>query len=149
MNVGLESFSISQSVFLEKVGQDLGFGVRIKGAKDTGKDVVRVWTDTEKWQFSLVGLIDDEQVITVEKVEIQSFGSSVQYMKLIAIHSEPELEIDLQKLSPNFAELAEVTADEAKLFMEGYMQSSVNRTLTQQLFTSFANEKDVQHWLSL
>ncbi|KXK27459.1 MAG: hypothetical protein TR69_WS6001000336 [candidate division WS6 bacterium OLB20] len=80
MNVGLEAFSISQSVFLEKVGQDLSFGVRIKGSRDTGKDVVRVWTDTQSWQFSLMGLIDDEQVITVERVEIQSFGSSVQYM---------------------------------------------------------------------
>ncbi|MBW7953712.1 MAG: hypothetical protein QY330_00740 [Candidatus Dojkabacteria bacterium] len=149
MQVGLDTFNISYNVFMSKVGKDLSVGVRIKASTDTKKDVVRVWTDTKNWQFSLVGLIDEDANISIERVEIQSFGDSLAYLKLIAIHEKPSFKIDLQKLGSGFAELAQVSNDEAQIFLDNYMQSSVNLTLTEQLFSDYAKDENTKSWLTL
>ncbi|KXK08741.1 MAG: hypothetical protein UZ20_WS6002000746 [candidate division WS6 bacterium OLB21] len=103
----------------------------------------------KNWQFSLVGLIDEDANISIERVEIQSFGDSLAYLKLIAIHEKPSFKIDLQKLGSGFAELAQVSNDEAQIFLDNYMQSSVNLTLTEQLFSDYAKDENTKSWLTL
>lgn len=147
MKVELDALNISKAVFLDKIKTDLTPGVRVaSGNAAQNSTIVRAWTDTKDWQFSVLGLAMPGNLAAFERVEIQSFGESLVYMKLNAL-IDGELAIDFEKLSPNFAELAEVEADEAKLFMDGYMQSSFNRTLTSQLFEEFAQSKDYENWL--
>ncbi|MFQ5492674.1 MAG: hypothetical protein ACE5DX_00745 [Candidatus Dojkabacteria bacterium] len=147
MRATLQDFKLSKSVFLHKVINDLEFGVRVRTGSGDNKDVIRVWTDTKEWQFSMFGLVGDDHIIEVERAEIQSFGESLKYIKLILKHSELDTKIELQKLSPNFAELSEVSAPEAQGFIEGYMASTVNRTLTAKLFKEYARSEHQLNWL--
>lgn len=147
MKITLGQFNISNSVFLDKLSRDLEVGVRVKSGTGDNRDIVRVWTDTKGWQFSLYGIVIHEELIKPEKVEISSFGDSIKYLKLNMVKVNVEISIDMQKLSPNFAELSTVEEDEARDFLEGYMNSTVNRTLTEKLFEDFSKDKDQNIWL--
>jgi hypothetical protein len=145
MKIELGQFNIAHDTFLHKLTKDLEVGVRTKSGSDE-KDIVRVWTDSRDWQFSLLGEVV-HQSFQPNKVEIQSFGNSVKYIKLTVVRSNVQFQLDMLKLSPNFAELAAVTEDEAKIFLEGYLQSTVNLTLTKELFDYYATDKDQKSWL--
>lgn len=146
MKILLDQFNITIDDFLVKLGKDLDIGVRTKTGSDEN-DVIRVWTDTRNWQFSLLGVVPRTEVFQPQSVEIQSFGNSLKYIKLTVLKSGYDLALDMLKLSPNFAELSAVTDPEAKLFLEGYMQSTPNLTLTKELFDYYAGDKDQKSWL--
>lgn len=142
--------NISQDTLMEKIVSDLSFGVKIKGglAQEADQDIViRVWTDNQAWQFSLMGVTVDEQKIELEKIEIQSFGDSKKYIKLMGSYQGNELILSIDKLSFHFAQLATVSMDEAKEFLDGYMQSTINRTLTEQLFNEYSKNQNLTSWL--
>jgi len=145
MKVNLGQFNITKDNFELKLVKDLEVGVRTKSGSDAN-DVVRVWTDSREWQFSLLGVLTHMSK-SPEKVEIQSFGNSVKYIKLTVVRIGTQIDLDMLKLSPNFAELSAVTDAEAQGFLEGYLQSTVNLTLTKELFDYYAGDKDQKSWL--
>jgi len=152
MEFKLSDLNIAQSTFMEKILTDLHFGVKIKGGLTNGKSVkddivIRVWTDNRFWQFSLVGVSQDEKNIVLQKIEIQSFGESKKYIKLMGNYLNQEFQLSIEKLSSQFAQLATVNLDEAREFIEGYMESSINRTLTEQLFSEYVQNKNTSNWL--
>ena len=143
----ISEFNISSRTFIDKIKNDLEFGVKVQSGQKDCRDIIRVWTDTKDWQFSVLGLTNCEDQYLLEKVQIQSFGESKAYIQLILdVQSTPE-EVELKTLSSSFAELSSVDGRLAEEFMNGYMQSTFNKYLTEKLFDDLANDEDYLSWL--
>ncbi|HLD03729.1 MAG TPA: hypothetical protein VJC17_03075 [Candidatus Dojkabacteria bacterium] len=150
MEFKLSDLKIAQSTFLDKILNDLHFGVKVKSpiAPDDAEDIViRVWTDNRFWQFSLTGISADVRNIVLQRIEIQSFGQSKKYIKLNGAYLNQEIKLTIDKLGTQFAQLATVTLDEAREFIDGYMGSSINRTLTEQLFAEYVKNQNLSDWI--
>lgn len=150
MDFMLNDLNIAQSTFMEKILSDLHFGVKVKSdinEQEREDVIIMVWTDNRFWQFSLTGVSPDPRNIVLQHIEIQSFGASKKYIKLSGDYVNLELKLTIDKLSSHFAQLATVTIDEARDFLDGYMESTINRTLTEQLFAEYAQNQDVKTWV--
>src|SRR3990172_13087056 len=146
MEFKLSDLNIAQSTFLDKILNDLHFGVKVKSpinANDIEDIVIRVWTDNRFWQFSLTGTSKDEKNIVLQRIEIQSYGQSKKYIKLSGDYLNQEIKLTIDKLGTQFAQLATVSIDEAREFIDGYMESSINRTLTEQLFAEYVKNQNL------
>jgi len=150
MEFKLSDLNIAQSTFLDKILNDLHFGVKVKSpinANDIEDIVIRVWTDNRFWQFSLTGTSKDEKNIVLQRIEIQSYGQSKKYIKLSGDYLNQEIKLTIDKLGTQFAQLATVSIDEAREFIDGYMESSINRTLTEQLFAEYVKNQNLTDWI--
>lgn len=146
MKINLSDFNLTKKVFLDKANADLELGVSINAGQVTDQNITRVWTDAQGWQFSVLGIYITETK-ELEKLQIQSFGDSKSYIQLKTIILGDEPTFEVEKLSNAFAEFGNVDLPEADAFMQGYMGSTFNRSLTEELFDSFAKDQNYLNWL--
>lgn len=140
--------NITDGMFISKIKNDLKNGVKMKSGKADNQDIIRVWTDAKDWQFNISasGVFADE--INPEKIILESFGISKVYIILkTTIQNQQAQDMEIQKLSQKFGLFDEVQIAEAQNFIEGYINSTFNRYLTQTLFNEVATNKNYEDWL--
>ncbi|MEI7579590.1 MAG: hypothetical protein WCJ58_06205 [bacterium] len=144
MDVAIQTLGVSKEVFIEKVLKELKQGVKVKTGNVECIEVTRVWTDSPVWQFSILGLIEcDSQKL--ESIIIESIGISKSFLQL-KVRVE-EFLFKMERISKKFGELEGVPEEEARLFLDGFMESKFNRFLTAQLFKEMAEDENFQQWL--
>lgn len=127
---------------LKKISSDLEYGVKVLGDEHIKSDVIRVWTTLENIEFAINANSLQRFSIGLSSVEIQSFegeGKGALRLKVISRKgldtTFPEVDIMFSKLSRTFYDHGdEVSEEEQKLFLEGYLQSKPSKELTQKFF---------------
>jgi hypothetical protein len=144
MDVVISNIGVSKEVFIDKINNELKHGVKVRTGNIECVDIVRAWTDTKNWQFSLIGLYVCETK-KLESLMIQSIGVSKEYVQLkVRIEN---FDFKMERISNKFGVMQGISEKEAKEFMDGFMQSKFNRFLTEQLFKEMAADEDYQQWL--
>lgn len=144
----LTQLNIDTDLFLNKLKQDLEVGVEINSSNMDRTKLVKVWTDSEGWEFLVVGLLKSKEVSSVFAVEVQAQGVSKNFLKLnidLQEYSSPIM--NFEKLAQSFAQVEQVTVEEAEDFVGAYLNSTFNRTKTAELFNELAHDKNYFTWL--
>lgn len=147
MQFDLSKASLSNTVLMDKVSSDVDQGVRLHTSTNNKLEVARSWTDTENWQFSVTGLLHVDPIAELKKFEIQSYGYSKAYVKLDGQFNDLELVVTLERLGEGFAQIEDVEDKVIIEFLEEYMASTFNRTMTEKMFEEYAEDEDYFHWL--
>lgn len=145
--ITLSKLNMDDDVLLLKVKSDLKQGVQIDSYNLEETQVTQVWTDSPNWQFMVAGLSSKNEDDNILAVEIQSIGLSKLFIKLHIDLSKNSFKVQFQKLSEVFAQIDMVSIEEASEFIDAYMISTFNRTLTGKLFNNLAYDKNYFHWL--
>lgn len=144
----LKQFNISDGMFISKLKSDLGQGVQIDSSNFEHTRLTKVWTDTKEWQFVIIGLSESNDLESLTACEIQSTGQSKMFFRMKAIIKDGVVTSKFQKLGQSFAQTELVEPAEAQEFIEAYIESTFNRTLTGELFEELAHDKNYFSWLS-
>lgn len=144
----LDQFNIDDSLFLIKVKKDLGQGVQIDSSNFEHTRLTQVWTDSRGWQFVVIGLSEGHGMETLTAVEIQSTGESKMFLRMKAKINNGSIAPVFEKLGASFAQTEVVEMTEAEEFINAYIVSTFNRTLTSELFDELAHDKNYFSWLS-
>ncbi len=146
-NINLAQLNIDQDLFMNKIIKDLGQGVQINSSNAQQTNITKVWTDSPGWQFVVIGLTKTDKLDTLFAVEIQSTGQSQSFMRMKINLKVNEPSISFQKLAQAFAQVEDISIEEAQMFTENYFKSTFNRTLTSELFDELSQDKDYFNWL--
>lgn len=146
--ITFDTLKVSPDTFLDKVKKDLSLGVKIDSSNIEHTQLTKVWTDSEGWQFIIIGLSNLALSEELTAVEIQSTGQSKMFLRMKIKITDSAPEIKFQKLALAFAQVEEVTPTEAVEFLDAYLKSTFNRTLTSELFDELAHDKNYFNWLS-
>lgn len=146
-NINLAQLNIDQDLFMNKIIKDLGQGVQINSSNAQQTNITKVWTDSPGWQFVVIGLTKTDKLDTLFAVEIQSTGQSQSFMRMKINLKVNEQSISFQKLAQAFAQVEDISIEEAQVFTENYFKSTFNRTLTSELFDELSQDKDYFNWL--
>lgn len=146
--ITLKQLNIDADLFLNKIKADLRQGVQIDSSNLENTQLTKVWTDSEGWQFVIIGLSKTKDIDTLAAVEIQSTGQSKMFLRMKVKFEKDELTPKFQKLGQAFAQTEEVSQQEASEFIDAYVVSTFNRTLTSELFNELAHDKNYFNWLS-
>lgn len=146
--ITLKQLNIDTDLFLTKIKTDLRQGVQIDSSNQEHTQLTKVWTDSEGWQFVIIGLSETKDIETLSAVEIQSTGESKMFLRMKVKLKKGELVTKFQKLGQAFAQTEKVSAQEASEFIDAYIISTFNRTLTSELFDELAHDKNYFSWLS-
>ena len=147
-NLTLKQLNISDVVFLNKVIGDLQQGVHIDSSNNENVQLTKVWTDTVGWQFVIIGLSNKDSLNDLSGVEIQSTGQSKRLLRLRSkLDKDKQVNINFQKLAQTFAQIEKVSHVESLDFIDAYMRSTFNRTLTQKLFDELSHDENYFNWL--
>lgn len=146
--ITFDTLKISPDGLLDKINADIKQGVTIDSSNVDNTKLTKVWTDSEGWQFVIIGLHDNLNQGLLKAVEVQSTGQSVVFLRMKIEIQNPVPSISFQKLSLKFAQIEEVTIAEAQVFVEEYMKSKFNRTLTSELFDELSHDKNYFKWLN-
>lgn len=144
----LDQFNIDDTLFLTKVKKDLSQGVQIDSSNFEHTRLTKVWTDSPGWQFVVIGLSDGHEMDSLTAVEIQSTGQSKMFLRMKAKMDKGKIVPVFEKLGASFAQTEEVEMTEAQEFIDAYIVSTFNRTLTSELFDELAHDKNYFSWLS-
>lgn len=146
-NINLAELNIDQDMFMNKIIKDLGQGVQINSSNAQQTNLTKVWTDSPGWQFVVIGLTKTDKLDTLFAVEIQSTGQSKSFMRMKINLQVNEPSISFQKLAQAFAQVEDISIEEAQIFTENYFRSTFNRTLTSELFDELSHDKNYFNWL--
>ena len=80
--ITFDSLKISPDKLLDKVKLDLQQGVTIDTSNVELTELTKVWTDSEGWQFVIIGLSTLKPENTLKAVEIQSTGQSKLFLRM-------------------------------------------------------------------
>lgn len=146
--MNLTQLKIDNDLFVNKVKEDLTVGVEINSSNQEETKLVKVWTDSEGWEFLIVGLLRDKDVSTLFAIEIEAQGKSKDFIKMTCdLSDEANPIINFEKLANEFAKIEEVAMEEADEFIGAYLNSTFNRTKTEELFNELANDQNYFSWL--
>jgi hypothetical protein len=146
--ITFDSLKISSDKLLDKVKADIQQGVTIDTSNFEHTKLTKVWTDSKEWQFVIIGMSTLEPENTLKAVEIQSTGQSKLFLRMKIQINDNTPEISFQKLALKFAQIEEISHSDAQQFIEAYLVSTFNRTLTSELFDELAHDKNYFNWLS-
>jgi len=146
--ITLKQLNISLDLFLTKIKADLRQGVQIDSSNQEHTQLTKVWTDSKDWQFVVIGLSKTKDIETISAVEIQSTGQSKMFIKIEVKFEKEDLLLNFRKLGLAFAQIEIVSVEEAGEFLEAYLVSTFNRTLTSELFNELAHDKNYFNWLN-
>ncbi len=146
--ITLKQLNISLDLFLTKIKADLRQGVQIDSSNQEHTQLTKVWTDSKDWQFVVIGLSKTKDIETTSAVEIQSTGQSKMFIKIEVKFEKENLLLNFRKLGLAFAQTEMVSVEEAGEFLEAYIVSTFNRTLTSELFNELAHDKNYFNWLN-
>lgn len=146
--ITLKQLNIDTDLFLTKIKTDLRQGVQIDSSNKEHTQLTKVWTDSEGWQFVIIGLSKTKDIETLSAIEIQSTGQSKMFLRMKVKLTKDGLIIKFQKLGQAFAQTEKVSPQEASEFIDAYIVSTFNRTLTSELFNELAHDKNYFNWLS-
>lgn len=146
--ITFDSLKISPDKILDKVKADLEQGVMIDTSNVEHTQITKVWTDSEGWQFVIIGLSALKPDNTLKAVEIQSTGQSKLFLRMKMQLDTGFPVLSFQKLALKFAQIEEISHSDAQQFIEAYLVSTFNRTLTSELFDELAHDKNYFNWLS-
>lgn len=146
--ITFDSLKISSDKLLDKVKADIQQGVTIDTSNFEHTKLTKVWTDSKEWQFVIIGMSTLEPENTLKVVEIQSIGQSKLFLRMKIQINDNTPEISFQKLALKFAQIEEISHSDAQQFIEAYLVSTFNRTLTSELFDELAHDKNYFNWLS-
>lgn len=146
--ITLKQLNISLDLFLTKIKADLRQGVQIDSSNQEHTQLTKVWTDSKDWQFVVIGLSKTKDIETTSAVEIQSTGQSKMFIKIEVKFEKQGLLLNFRKLGLAFAQIEVVSVEEAGEFLEAYIVSTFNRTLTSELFNELAHDKNYFNWLN-
>lgn len=146
--ITLKQLNISLDLFLTKIKADLRQGVQIDSSNQEHTQLTKVWTDSKNWQFVVIGLSKTKDIDTTSAVEIQSTGQSKMFIKIEVKFEKEDLLLNFRKLGLAFAQTEIVSVEEAGEFLEAYIVSTFNRTLTSELFNELAHDKNYFTWLN-
>lgn len=146
--ITFDSLKISPDKLLDKIKFDLEQGVTIDTSNVEHTEITKVWTDSEGWQFVIIGMSTLKPENILKAVEIQSIGQSKLFLRMKIQIDEDAPKLSFQKLALKFAQIEEISHSDAQQFIEAYLISSFNRTLTAELFDELAHDKNYFNWLS-
>ena len=146
--IELTKYKIDNDLFINKIKEDLSKGVEINSSDVEDTVLIRVWTDSENWEFIVVGLYKGQVEKSLKAVEIQSIGNSKVYIKMtLNLKDEAIPLINVEKLADSFAQMQTVEDKETEDFIDSYLTSSFNTTKTAELFNELAGDQNYFNWL--